>query len=138
MKTIRIIGRVCIIIASIGAIFNKDARKKISSFDLRLKSDYWSYQIHHQPAKGCYYSVESTSTDPAKKKTFIIGKNVRPEIGGTVSEVGDLREIEIPKKKAGTTVIRKGSFFIVREVNGEAAAVFFPDARAVVTDALRH
>lgn len=91
------------------------------------------YQSHHKPTSGWYYSVDETSTENGK--TFIIGMNVRPQVGGTVIKNGKLVEIEVPSKKVGAI---KGTYCIVREIDGVPTTVYFVDEKNLVLDALQN
>jgi hypothetical protein len=91
------------------------------------------YKSHHKPTPGWYYSVEETSTESGK--TFVIGTNVRPQVGGTVTKNGKMIEIEVPSKKAGAL---KGAYCIVRNVSGVPTTVYFLDEKTLVLDALQN
>ncbi len=90
------------------------------------------YEKHLQPKIGAYYSVESMNKEGGN--IFVIGKIVRPEIGGKVSEKGALTTIEIPAAKG--TGLMKGSYLTVTIENGAKVTRFFLDQQSVVQHAL--
>jgi hypothetical protein len=92
-----------------------------------------AYRSHHKPNPGWYYSIDEISTENGK--TFIIGTNVKPQVGGTVTKNGKLVEIEVPNKKVGAL---KGAYCIVRTIDGVPTTVHFLDERTLVLDALQN
>ena len=86
------------------------------------------------PIIGAYYSVEATRT--VDGHTFVIGKKVLPQIGGTVREEGDLLQIEVPEKMADHPA---GHYLVVtKDRFNQNRTWYFANPEAVVKHALEH
>ncbi len=90
------------------------------------------YEKHLQPKIGAYYSVQGINKEGGN--IFVVGKIVRPEIGGKVSEVGQLTTIVVTPAKG--TGLMKGPYLTVTTEKGALITKFFIDERSVVQHAL--
>ena len=125
MKTLRIIGW-SVLFAGLAYGGVKYSNSGMNWWSSASKAQMYEKRL--QPKIGGYYSVQSID------KNFVIGKIVRPEIGGKVSEIGQLVTIEIPPAKG--TGLMKGPYLTITVENDTEVTKFFLDQQAVVQHAL--
>ncbi len=129
MKTLKIsiLFVVIAVIATAGVMYGNQG---IAFFSNASKAQ--AYQNLLQPEIGSYYSVQSMTKKQGS--VFVIGKKVSPQVGGTVTEKGELITIEVPP--ASGTGLVKGSYVKVIKVREVLTTKYFNGARDVVQDAL--
>lgn len=138
MKTISIVIRLVVIAGIVGVIALVGRNEKLKSSINSFNAERDAYRSHHKPVEGWYYSVESVSTEPVSKKTFIIGRNMQPLLkkleDGTVSislePNGRLYEVEVPVRTAGLKSV--GAYFTVKTVDRKRTLIYFPNEQEVI------
>lgn len=133
----RIFGYLLVIAILVGGFTFVSRNEKLKSVAASFNAERDSYRSHHRPQDGWYYSVESISTEPISKKTFIIGRNMQPKFNTSKDGVlvslepnGRLYEVEVPMKTAGIKSIK--AFFTVKTVDGKPTLIYFPSEQEVI------